>query len=632
MKSRFRAAGFSSSLTVAICFVLICLLSSAGVAQVSVLTHHNDNFRTGQNLNETYLTPSLVNAAHFGQLFTQSVDGYVVSEPLYVPNLQINGSTHNVVFAVTLHDGVYAFDADSNTGSNAAPLWYTSLINPPSVTTVPIADQGCPANGYTEMGILGTPVIDPTTDTMYLVAKTLENGNYIFRLHALNILNGQEAFGGPVVIQASYTSNGELVTFTGQHRMQRPALLLSNGVIYIGFGTMGCKAAPPSTGWMMAYSASTLEQLGVLDVGPTKTAVPGIWMGGDGPAVDSSGNVYLATGDGVFDYNLGGLDYGDTLMKVSLQNGSFDLIDYFTPYNQADLDDDDLDLGSSGPVLLPPQAGPNPNLAVIAGKAGEIYLVNQDGLGGYNPAVDQVVQEVPFDANASFVEIYGGATYWNEYVYFGAGGYPIEAFSLSNGLLSTTPALKTARNYDISSLFSISANGQENGILWALQQVYNGSAAIGSYLQAFNASNLNFLYSALLNPSTHLDFPMVANGKVYVGTQNNLTAFGLLPKIQPTLGNGQTGVVGTRLPNALRVAVGNAYTKQAIPGVTVNFSDGGKGGVFSNPSPVTNSEGVALTSYTLPPTAGKVVISVTSPGFVTTYFTETATAGSGDAQ
>jgi hypothetical protein len=629
MKLRYRAHGSLLNLIIAGCVVVVLvLLPQVSMAQVpvSVLTHHNDNFRTGQNLSETYLTPSGVNTAHFGQLFTQPVDGYVVAEPLYVPNLQINGATHNVVFAVTLHDGVYAFDADSNTGGNASPLWYNSLIDPPNVTTVPIADQGCPANGYTEMGILGTPVIDSTTDTMYLVAKTLENGNYVFRLHALNILTGQEAPGSPVVIQASYTSNGEVVTFTDQHRMQRPALLLSNGVVYIGFGTMGCKADPPSTGWFMAYSASTLQQLGVLDVGPREIAVPGIWMSGDGPAVDSSGNVYLATGDGAFDYNLGGLDYGDTLMKVSLGSGSFDLIDYFTPYDQAELDADDLDLGSSGPVLLPTQPGPNPNLAVIAGKAGEIYLVNQDSLGGYNSAVDQVVQEVPFDASATFVEIYGGATYWNELVYFGAGGYPIEAFALTNGLLSTSPAQKTARNYNISSLFSISADGEENGILWSLEQTYNGVSDTGSILNAFNATNLELLYSSGLNPATHLDFPMVANGKVYVGTQNNLTVFGLLPKIQPTQGNAQTGQVGTELPVALRVAVGNVYTKQGIAGVTVNFSDGGKGGTFSNPNPVTNSAGIAVTTYTLPPTPGTYILGATGKGLVTGYFTEKATA------
>jgi len=607
---------------------LFCVGTTASLAQVSVLTQKNDTSRTGQNLNETYLTPSLVNATHFGPLFTQAVDGFVVAEPLYVPNLQINGATHNVVFVVTLHDGIYAFDADSSTGDNASPLWYTSLIDPPNVTTVPIADQGCPANGYSEMGILGTPVIDPTTNTMYLVAKTLENGNYIFRLHALNILTGQESLGGPVEIQASYTSDGQPVTFAVQHRMQRPALLLSNGVIYIAFGNMGCIADPPSTGWLMAYQASNLDQIAVLDVGPRENAVPGIWMSGDGPSVDSSGNVYLVTGDGEFDYNLGGLDFGDTVLKLNLENGNFGLVDYFTPYNQSQLDQDDLDLGSSGLMLLPPQAGPNPNLGLVAGKAGEIYLVNQDSLGGYNSVVDQVVQEFPFNPNQSFVKIFGAASYWNNMVYFGASNSPIQAYGLSNGLLTTTPIAQTANTYNFATLFSTSSNGTQNGILWALEQIRSDSLPRGSLLQAFNATTLQSLYSSWLSAATHLSIPMVANGKVYVGTQTSLAVFGLFPGIQPTGGNGQTGQVGTKLPIPLRVAVGNAYTKEGVPGVTVNFSDGGEGGKFSNPFPTTDAEGIAGTTYTLPPNAGTVTIKVIRQGYVTGYFTETAVSDS----
>lgn len=324
------------------------MVSSLSPAQVPVLTHHNDNSRTGQNLNETYLSPAVVNVNRFGQLFNQPLDGMAVAEPLYVPNLQIQGTQHNVVFVVTLHDGVYAFDAESNAGNNSLPLWYTSLIHPPDVTTVPIADQGCVGHNFTEMGILGTPVIDPNTQTMYLVAKTKEQGKYLFRLHALNLQTGRENAGSPVAIQGSYTSNGNLVTFSAQHRMNRPALLLSDGVIYIGFGNMGCKGSPPSTGWLTAYTESTLQQLLVLDVGPTQGAIPGIWMSGEGPSVDADGNVYVATGEGLFDYNVGGFDYGDTLMKVKLGGGSFDLLDYFTPYNQGYLTTNDLDLGAGG--------------------------------------------------------------------------------------------------------------------------------------------------------------------------------------------------------------------------------------------------------------------------------------------
>ncbi|HTW57383.1 MAG TPA: hypothetical protein VMD99_04610 [Terriglobales bacterium] len=628
MKLRSRSEGLSAGRAGATVLVLLLvMLCAASSAQVSVLTHHNDLSRTGQNLSETYLTPSVVNVERFGQLFSQSLDGMAVAEPLYVPNLQINGATHNVVFIVTLHDGVYAFDADSNTGSNASPLWYTSLIDPPNVTTVPIGDQGCVGHNFTEMGILGTPVIDPTSETMYLVAKTLESGNYVFRLHALNILTGQEMFGGPVEIQASYTdSAGKVVTFTQQHRMNRPALLEYNGVIYIEFGTMGCKGAPPSTGWMMAYSASTLQQLAVLDVGPTQSATPGIWMAGAGPSVDSSGNIYLATGEGMFDYGVGGLDYGDTLMKVNLNSTGFNLVDYFTPYNQAYLSENDLDLGSGTLVLLPPQPGPYPNLGVIAGKEGTIYLINQASLGEYNPVADQVVQEVPFNPN-EVINLDGQGIYWNQNLYFGGVGdggvgIPVEMFSLSNGLLSTSPVATTAKSYAFFSLLSISANGENNGILWGVEQQKTGSTLV-----ALNATNLEPLYeSPQFNLTLHFDTPMIDNGKVYVTTQNSVVVMGLLNETLISGGNNQTSGVGTTLAKPLSVRILNPYSGAVMPGVTVNFSDGGSGGSFSDASPVTNSEGYAFTAYTLPGQAGVYKITATNAGFTTAHFTETATA------
>jgi hypothetical protein len=628
------AGSASTGLNAAVWVILILVvLSLPGLAQVSVLTHHNDNSRTGQNLNETYLTPTSVDTKNFGVLFTQPVDGTVVAEPLYMQNLTINGATHNVVFVVTLNDGIYAFDADSNTGSNSSPLWYTSLINPPAVTTVPIADEGCGgATPFPIMGILGTPVIDPTTNTMYLVAKTLESGSFIFRLHAINITTGQDAMT-PVVIQASYVSDGTTVTFFAQHRLQRPALLLSNGVIYIGFGNMGCKGPAQSTGWFMAYSESTLQQLAVLNVGPGQPAVPGIWMGGDGPSVDNNGDVYVSTGDGLFNYNVGGLDYGDTLMKLSLGSGDFfNVLDYFTPYNQASLYENDEDLGSSGAVMLPTQPGPNPNLAVIAGKGGVIYLVNTDDMGEYNSAADNVVEEIPF--NNELNEIDGGAAYWNQNVYFGAGGSPIEAFSLNNGLLSTSPSFETTGKYNVPSLLSISANGEQNGVLWVVEQKYNSSGTpTGAVLCAFNALNLNLLYVSAsprdaMNPGLHLNIPMVANGKVYVGTQTDLTVFGLLTQIVGNEGNNQTGQAGTQLTIPLRAYVKSGYTGALLPGVTVNFSDGGNGGTFSNPSPVTNSKGVVLTYYTLPANPGTYALTATASGggFTTARWTETATA------
>ena len=516
----------------AVCVVLVFVaLSVSSLAQVSVLTHHNDIARTGQNLSETRLTRAVVNTRQFGKLFTHPLDGMVVAQPLYVPNLHINGANHNVVFVATLHDGIYAFDADNKTGKNASPLWYTSFIDPPKVTTVSVSEQGCPNTGFTEVGIVGTPVIDPNTGTIYLVAKTLESGTYVHRLHALDITTGMEKFGGPVVIKASYKSDGEEVTFHDRHRMQRPALLLSDGAIYIAFGTSGCAQDPPSAAWMMAYSASNLKQLAVLDVGPTQKAIPGMWMAGDGPSMDSNGDVYVATGEGVFDYNVGGLNYGDTLLKLSLGDGAFSLVDYFTPYNQAYLYAKDLDLGSSGLVVLPDQKGQYPHLGIIAGKEGMIYLVNRDNLGQYNSISDQVVQEEPFDPNRKD-EIDGGATYWNNLVYFGAVGQPVKAFSLISGALSSGPVVTTAAAYYTESLFSVSANGTKNGILWGVE-TQNGRHD----LAAFNATNLNLLYSSTQNPTrdaidptTHFVVPTIANGRVYVGTSDNLVVFGLLSK------------------------------------------------------------------------------------------------------
>lgn len=601
------------------------MVSSLSPAQVPVLTHHNDNSRTGQNLNETYLSPAVVNVNRFGQLFNQPLDGMAVAEPLYVPNLQIQGTQHNVVFVVTLHDGVYAFDAESNAGNNSLPLWYTSLIHPPDVTTVPIADQGCVGHNFTEMGILGTPVIDPNTQTMYLVAKTKEQGKYLFRLHALNLQTGRENAGSPVAIQGSYTSNGNLVTFSAQHRMNRPALLLSDGVIYIGFGNMGCKGSPPSTGWLTAYTESTLQQLLVLDVGPTQGAIPGIWMSGEGPSVDADGNVYVATGEGLFDYNVGGFDYGDTLMKVKLGGGSFDLLDYFTPYNQGYLTTNDLDLGAGGLILLPPQPGTYPNLGVIAGKEGVIYLMNLDNLGGYNPVIDQVVQEVPFNPTVD-IQLKGGYAYWNQNIYLGGigkggDGIPVEMFSLSNGLLSTSPVATTAKSYAFFSLLSISAHGAENGILWGVQQ-----KSTGSTLNAFDATNLASLYmSPQFDQTLHFVTPMIANGRVYVTTKDGLVVMGLLDETLIAGGNQQAGEVGKTLAKPLSVRVVNPYTGVAVPGITVNFSDGGKGGSFSNPSPVTNSQGYAITTYTLPADDGIYKITATNAGLTKATFTETAT-------
>ena len=598
-------------------------LSLAQTQKLSVVTHHNDRGRTGQNLKETLLTPLNVKTKLFGSLFTQQVDGLVIAQPLYMQSLDVNGVVHDVVFVATAHNSVYAFDADNNNGQNQNPLWFLNFG-----PAVPVAEKGCgPVTGFVEVGIVGTPVIDPNTSTMYLVAKTKEDGNYVHRLHAIDIKTGLEQPGSPIVIQASYISGGNQVTFTDQHRMQRSALLLSKGVLYIPFGTTGCKVSPPSTGWMMAYDPASLQQLAVLDVGPTQDALPGIWMGGDGPAADTKGNLFVVTGDGVFDYDVGGLDYGDSVLRLNLAGSNFVVSDYFTPFNQADLLANDLDLGSSGLVLLPDQAGPFPHLGVVAGKQGMIYLVNRDSLGQYNPTSDMVVQEFPFDPVLN-TYIFGGATYWNNLVYFGARGRSIQAFSLTDGVLSTTPVAKTANPYNTNSLLSISANGTENGILWGVEKIKGSSISI---LDAFQATNLKFLYSSNQNPTrdalptaSHLALPTIANGRVYVGTSQSLVAMGLLSKLQPTGGRDQTGKPGKKLRHPLEITLIDVYSGKAIKGKPVTFSDGGVGGVFSKPITVTNNHGVATTRYTLPPAPGVYKITATNLDFITGTFTETA--------
>ena len=598
---------------------VLTLMASTATGQVSVTTEHNDDSRTGQNVSETFLTPSNVTTKYFGELFTQSVDGLVVAQPLYMPGVVLpTAGTHNVVYVATQHDSVFAFDADNNSGSNASPLWTTSFINPSSgITPESSTDQGCgPETGFTEIGIMGTPAIDATTNTLYVVAKTNENGSYIFRLHALDITTGQEKFGGPVAITGSVVNSfGSPVPFVTVHQAQRPGLLLLNGNIYIGFGSNGCDHN--AHGWVFAYDAASLQQTGVFNTTPDVREGGSVWQSGAGLAGDSAGNVYLASAAlGDFDANTGGMDFGDTVLKLNLSGGPLTWVDYFTPANQGFLNSGDLDLGSGGVVLLPDQAGPNPHLLLACGKEGVIYLVNRDNMGQFNSISDNVVQEI----DTALGEVYSVPVYWNGTVYYvGTQNHTLQAYLLSNGLLSTQPV---AQSIVISSrgLPSLSANGTTNGIIWLLR----GPSTKAPLLTAFDAGNLAILYSSnqaagnrdSVGPIAHFATPSVANGKVYVGTTSQLVIYGLMAILKATGGSGQTGAAGTTLPKPLSVKAIDSYSGNVLPGVTVTFSDGGAGGTFGNPTPVTGSNGVASTTYTLPGNPGVVSIKITSHAFV----------------
>jgi hypothetical protein len=507
---------------------------SAGLAQVNVLTQHNDNFRTGQNINETVLTPANVNASSFGKLFSQNVDGAIYAQPLYMSSVNVpNQGVHNVIYVATENDSVYAFDADSNQGANANPLWTASFTNPSlGILALPSTDEGC-ADIAPEIGITGTPVIDPSTNTLYAVANTKENGTYVQRLHALDAATGAEKFGGPVEIRATYGGQ----TFNAQGANQRAGLLLQAGAVYIAWASH-CDMGP-FTGWLMAYDARTLTRLHLWTV-TTDYGYGGVWMGGTGLAGDGQGNIYFASGNGTFDADGGGCNYGDTILKMGMVTGrtkstvshKFGVKDYFTPENQDFLNESDTDLGSGGVVLLPQQPGTDNQLLVLSGKEGTIFLANRNNLGHYNPYSNNNLQTLYLTVGP----IFGAPAYWNSTLYFWGINDYLKAFSITNGMLSTTPvdSGSVVIGYPTTTP-SVSANGNTNGIVWGIDASAHSSGG-PAVLHAFDAVSLgNELYDssqnlARDNPGGAVQFtvPTIANGKVYVGSATMLSVYGLL--------------------------------------------------------------------------------------------------------
>jgi len=540
--------------------VALGLLASAeGQGFTGVFTSRNDTARTGQNLNETVLTTKNVNSSAFGKLFSYPVDGQIYAQPLYVPNVSIpNQGVHNVVYIATENDSLYAFDAD---GLTPNVLWKVSFINPANgVTTLNCISLGFECNVWPITGITGTPVIDPSSNTIYLLVRTQEPGNNsVQRLHALDITTGAEKFGGPVVISATVSGTGSgssrgKIQFNTLHDNHRPGILLANGNVYIGW-------AGDAHGWVMAYNATTLAQVAVFNTTPNGT-LGGVWQGGNGLATDSLGNIYFATGDGTFDASTGGLDYGDTIVKM---NANLQVLDYFTPMDQAcRLLPNDLDLGSGGPLVLPTQAGAYADEIIQAGKGGSpcdlfgstyavpIYLVNRDAMGGYDPNQDQDIQTI----EGTIHGYWSSPAYWQgpagQYIYYsgmtsetGNGDY-LKQYSLTDGVVSSAPIEQTPNLFPVGSTPAISANGTSNGILWAIERKDILSALPGVHpavLYAYNAANVSqVLYNSAQNKqlrdqggcANKFQTPTVANGKVYVGTQNELDVFGVLPIPQTT--------------------------------------------------------------------------------------------------
>jgi hypothetical protein len=501
----------------------------------SVTTSQYDNLRSSANRVETILTPRNVNVRHFGKIFTLKVDGDVYAQPLFVAGLEIPGKgRHDVLLVATEHDSVYAFDAY---GQPAVPLWRVNFLSK-GVTAVPEDDVECPFIAP-EVGITSTPVIDADTGTLYVLARTREttqmpSGRYRQRLHALSVTTGVEKFGGPVEIKATTDGKGTgsrsgKVEFDSLRENPRASLLLANGSVYLTWGS-SCDVAPYH-GWVMAYDAHTLKRKAVFNASPDGDD-SGFWASDTGPAADEQGHLFLAAGNGRFDAASGGRDYGDSLLKLDGQ--SLKLDDYFAPFDAAELDAKDKDLGSGGPVLLPAQPGPHRRLVVIAGKGGTIYLIDRDHMGHYQRGSDShAVQTIPSPGGG----VCGSMGYWNHnlYVLSDSAKDALRQFTVQNGRLS----LKAASGSHFPAICAtpaVSANGLRDGVLWVLHSRAWNADDTNAVLFAFDALDTSrLLYVSEQNPSRdraglalRFNIPTVANGHVYVGAKHEVDVYGLL--------------------------------------------------------------------------------------------------------
>jgi len=501
-------------------------------AQTNVLTYHNDNARTGQYLNETILTPGNVNSNSFGKIGFLNVDGKVDAQPLYLSNVNVAGRTHNIIYVATEHDSVYAFDAETG-----ELIWQASLLGDGETSS---DDRGCD-QVRPEIGITATPVIEPTrgpNGTIYVVAMSKGDlGFYFQRLHALDVTTGEEEFGGPVNIQATFPGTGDnssegYVVFDPKQYKERPGLLLANGIVYTSWASH-CDIRP-YTSWIIAFDAATLAQTGVLNVTPNGSE-GGIWMSGAGPAADDAGNIYLLVGNGSFDTTLDANGFpsngnlGNTFLKLSTIGGLV-VRDYFATFDTVQQSDIDNDLGSGGAMSLPDLTdglGQVWHLAVGAGKDANLYVVNRDSMGEFDPGTNNIYQELQ---GALPGGIFSAPAYFNDTVYYGPVGNAIMAFGISYARLSATPTSQTGNTFGYPGATpSISANGIDNGILWAVE---NSDPAV---LHAYDATNLAVEFYNSNQAGTRDNFgpgnkfitPIIVNGKVYVGTTHGVAVFGL---------------------------------------------------------------------------------------------------------
>lgn len=519
--------------------IALTVKAAAMTKAPDVTTYHDDIARDGLNAQEIILTLSNVNSAQFGKIGFDAVDGLVDAEPLYLANVIVGGAFHNVLYVATEHDTVYAFDAD-----NGAQLWKASLVGSGETTS---DDRGC-GQVTPEIGITSTPVIDRkqgVNGTLFTVGMTKDaSGSYHQRLHALDMTSGAEIGGSPTEITASYpgtgesTSSGNVIFEPGQYK-ERAALLLVNGNVYLGFSSH-CDIRP-YTGWVMAYGESTLKQTQVLNLTPNGSE-GSIWMSGDGMGADSSGNLYLLDANGSFDTTLNASgfpangDFGNAMIKLST-SGTLAVADYFETYNTVTESDEDEDLGSGGEVLLPDQTdatGEVRHLVVGAGKDSNIYLADRDNMGKFEGGIatdPNIYQEV---IGGLAGQVFSTPAFFNGVLYYGAVGDALKAFPMTNAMLATTASSQSSTSFPYPGTTpSISANGTQDGIVWALES----SMSAPGVLRAYDAANLTHeLYNSGQATGGRDSFgngnkfitPLIVNGKVYVGTQTGVAVFGML--------------------------------------------------------------------------------------------------------
>jgi len=548
-------------------FLITLVVAVSAHAQINVLTANYDNQRTNSNLHETVLNQSNVTTGSFGKIGYFPLDGEIYTQPLYVSGIQIAGATHNVVYVATMHNSVYAIDAD--TPSSTTALWHVNFG--PSVPSSVLNFTDI----LPEVGVLGTPVIDLSKQIMYMVSDTLEGGLPVYRLHALSLADGTEQLNGPVVITATVTGHGggavagKLVFEPGIH-LQRPGLALANGLLYIAFGSRADMDG--FHGWLMSYDATTLAQVSVVSTTPDGFGAS-IWQAGRAPAFDANGNIYVATGNGDFD---GSVNFGESVLKFS--GADLTLLDWYTPDTWSALNANDKDLGSGGVILIP-----NSNQLVASGKSGDLFVIEGNSMGHLGPKITSTVQNIQANQTGTF-----DMALWNNpsgpilYVQEFRGN--LDAYQVVNGKISgtkLTEAVAATQTNFAGITISGNPSTPASAIVWHTTADNTTSQQPGT-LHAYDASNLSHeLWNSNLVPADALGRfakfvpPTVANGKVFVPTfSDELVIYGLLSggsngtdagaPVVTAVANGVNFLAGPVSPGEL-VAIYGANLGPAVP-------------------------------------------------------------------